>query len=168
MAHVDFHGIESRLACQACALREVAHHLLHVGFVHRLLEEHATHQAYLVETAAGRQRTLGRALADKGKATAMGDLRAGQATGLVHTLGQGLEVRQAGLGQGQLVGQGTTIAAHRAVGHGSQGDAASGQGRVQLDQLLGRHALGTHALVGGGLDKAVLQGQWANGDRAER
>ncbi|MNN44856.1 hypothetical protein D3C81_1591650 [compost metagenome] len=98
----------------------------------------------------------------------MGDLCAGQATGLMHPVGQGLEVRQAGLAEGQLVGQGATIAAHRAIGHGGQGSAARDQGRVQLDQLFGRHALGTHALVGGGLDETVFQGQRTNCDRAER
>ncbi|MNP00278.1 hypothetical protein D3C76_920670 [compost metagenome] len=53
VAHVDLHGIETRLTRQACALGEVAHHLSHVVFVHRLLEEHAAHQADLVEAAAG-------------------------------------------------------------------------------------------------------------------
>ncbi|MNN31255.1 hypothetical protein D3C81_1449370 [compost metagenome] len=165
---MDFHGIETRLACQARALGEIAHHLLHVVFVHRLFEEHAAHQADLVETATGRQRTFGRALANKGKAATVGDLRAGQATGLVHPVGQGLEMRHAGLGKGQLVGQRAAIVAHRAIGHGGHGGAASDQGRMQLDQLFGRHALGTHALIGCGLDKAVFQGQWANRNRAER
>jgi Ser/Thr protein kinase RdoA (MazF antagonist) len=86
-------------------LREVAYHLLHVSLVHRLLEEHATHQADLVEAAAGRQWTLGRTFADKGKAAAVGDLRAGQATGFMHAIGQGLEMRQAGLGQGHWLGK---------------------------------------------------------------
>ena len=71
----------------------------------------------------------------------MGDLRAGQATGLVHGVGQGLEVRHAGLSEDQLVGQGAAISAHCAVSHGGQGDSASGEGRVQLDQLFGNSLL---------------------------
>ncbi|MCY1454351.1 hypothetical protein D9M71_714120 [compost metagenome] len=97
----------------------------------------------------------------------MGDLRAGCATVAVHRIGEHAQVGDGVAVEGDLVGEGAAVAAHRTVGDRGQRGAAGGHCLVKAHQLSrGRAALG-HALVGGGLDEAVLQRQRADLQRAE-
>ena len=97
----------------------------------------------------------------------MGDLSGCRGPVPVHRSGEHLQMGHRLRVEGDLVGERATIGRHGAIGDGGHRDAAGGDVLVKLYQPLGGHAALGAALVGGGLDEAVAQGERPDAQRGE-
>ena len=86
----------------------------------------------------------------------------------MHRIGNGFQVGEDFRAQPELIGQRSADFRHRRIGHGGQGDAASGQIAMVFEQGFGGKAFAIHILVGARFDKTVAKCNGPQCQGAER
>ena len=157
MAHVQFYGVETRVACQLGAAHKFICDLRQVSGAHTLAPPFAAEDANVVKAATGRKRSPRIQLIDKGKAAAVRELYRSGCAVAMHRVSHGLQMRHVVRIQRGLVDKRASIWRNGAVGDRGHAHTAGGDPFMELHQLLRRRATGGHALIGGCLDKAVAQ-----------